>query len=127
MKTNAFDASRLCRFIPICLCVFFVLSGKADPKPALPKAIIDGNGPGWRSLEEKDFVRVNCQPETWSWTNGMVHCTGKPMGVIRTEMVYTNFELVAQWRHLQYAGNSGIFVWATPESIKTLIEVKGGP
>jgi hypothetical protein len=37
----------------------------------------------------------------------------------------TNFELVAQWRHLQSGGNSGIFVWATPESIDELASGKG--
>ena len=55
----------------------------------------------------------------------MVHCTGKPIGVIRTIKLHTNFELVAQWRHLQSGGNSGIFVWATPESIKALEQGKG--
>ena len=35
--------------------------------------------------------------------------------------------MVAQWRHLQSGGNSGIYIWATPESIKTLSEGKGGP
>jgi hypothetical protein len=55
----------------------------------------------------------------------MIHCTGQPIGVIRTRKLHTNFELVAQWRHLQFAGNSGIFVWATPESIKDLEAGKG--
>ena len=95
--------------------------------PETPRAFIDGNAPGWRALQEKDFVQVNCKAETFSWTNGMVHCTGRPTGVLRTEKIYTNFELVAQWRHLQAGGNSGIFVWATPESIKSLTEGKGGP
>jgi hypothetical protein len=40
--------------------------------------------------------------------------------VIRTRKPVANFELVAQWRHLRSAGNSGIFVWATEESIKGL-------
>ncbi len=55
----------------------------------------------------------------------MVHCTGKPVGVIRSPTILTNFELVAQWRHLQSGGNSGIFLWATPESIKDLEQGKG--
>ena len=40
-------------------------------------------------------------------------------------MLLTNFEMVAQWRHLKSAGNSGIFVWATPESIRALEQGKG--
>lgn len=53
-------------------------------------------------------------------TNGMIHCTGQPIGVIRTKQMVTNLELVVEWRHLAYAGNSGVFLWATPESIRAL-------
>src|SRR5262249_38496958 len=81
----------------------------------LPRAGIDGTGPGWRTLGEDDFTNVNCSPETWTWKDGVVHCTGRPVGVIRMKNPVTNFELVAQWRHLQSGGNSGIFVWA-PEA-----------
>ncbi|MEO7298782.1 MAG: DUF1080 domain-containing protein [Verrucomicrobiota bacterium] len=85
-----------------------------------PKAWIDGNEPGWRALGEKDFAAVNCKPETFTWTNGMIHCTGQPVGVLRSQNVYTNFEMIAQWRHLSNGGNSGFYVWASPESIKGL-------
>jgi hypothetical protein len=86
----------------------------------LPRAFLDGTGPGWRELGAADFVNVNCDSDTWTWKDGQVHCTGQPVGVIRTQKPVTNFELVAQWRHLRSAGNSGIFVWATEESLKTL-------
>jgi len=88
----------------------------ADPA----KAFIDGTGPGWQSLTETNFVNVNCDPNTWSWKDGIAHCTGSPVGVIRSQQTYTNFEMVAQWRHLRSAGNSGIFVWSTEESLKSL-------
>jgi len=97
----------------------------AQEAAALPKAFLDGAGPGWYALTQEHFVNVNCDPDTWSWTNGLIRCTGKPVGVIRTKKLHTNFELVAQWRHLRSGGNSGIFVWATPESIQTLAEGKG--
>jgi 3-keto-disaccharide hydrolase len=93
---------------------------RADEEAALPKACIDGTEPGWRELGEKDFANVNCDPDTWSWKNGVAHCTGKPVGVIRSQEPITNFELVAQWRHLKSAGNSGIFVWTIPDSLKEL-------
>lgn len=86
----------------------------------LPKAGIDGNGPGWRALTEADFVNVNCAPDTWSFKDGMIQCTGTPVGVMRTKNKVTNFELVVQWRHLKSAGNSGVFVWVTDESLKDL-------
>ena len=83
-------------------------------------AFIDGTGPGWRALAPDDFTNVNCDPGTWSWTNGLISCTGQPIGVIRTKKPYKNLELVVQWRHLKPAGNSGVFFWATPESIQEL-------
>ena len=49
-----------------------------------PRAFVDGTGPGWRALGEADFVNVNCDPDTWTWKDGVVHCTGKPVGVTRT-------------------------------------------
>ncbi len=42
------------------------------------------------------------------------------VGVTRSKIQYTNFELVAQWRHLSSGGNSGIFIWATPEGMQDL-------
>ncbi len=86
----------------------------------MPKAFVDGNGPGWRLLGEADFINVNCAPDTWKWKDGLLTCTGEPIGVMRTQKQYKNFELVAQWRHLRSAGNSGIFVWATEEALQGL-------
>jgi hypothetical protein len=106
-------------------CIILVCGARAQPSAPLPKAVIDGTGPGWQVLDKDHFVNVNCDPETWNWTNGTVRCTGKPVGVIRTKKPFTNFELVAQWRHLQSGGNSGIFVWATPESIQALEQGNG--
>ena len=108
-----------------CLCIFQIAGARAQESTPLPKAVIDGTGPGWYALAQEHFVNVNCDTNTWSWTNGIIQCTGKPVGVMRTKKLHTNFELVAQWRHLRSAGNSGIFVWATPESIKALEEGKG--
>lgn len=82
-----------------------------------PRAFIDGTGPGWKPLGKADFTAVNCPEDTWSWKDGLVACTGQPVGVIRTVKPYTNFELVAEWRHLKSAGNSGVFVWASPEAL----------
>ena len=94
--------------------------GTADEPSALPRACIDGTGPGWRVLVEDDFTAVNCAPDTWTWKDGVIHCTGSPVGVIRTKKPFTNFELVARWRHLRPAGNSGIFVWASERALTGL-------
>lgn len=98
----------------------FAVNAVALADDELPKACLDGNGPGWNELGEGDFVNVNCDADTWSWKDGLIHCTGKPVGVIRSQKQYTNFELVVQWRHLRSGGNSGVFVWGTEESIAAL-------
>jgi hypothetical protein len=107
------------------LACLLLVAGVGAQESISPKAFIDGNGLGWRTLTLTNFVHVNCESNTWSLTNGVIHCTGKPVGVIRSPNVHTNFELVAQWRHLRSAGNSGIFVWATPDSIQALEKGNG--
>ena len=109
----------------LALCILLPAVYAQEPAP-LPKATIDGTGPGWQALGEGDFANVNCDPDTWTWKEDLAQCTGKPTGVIQTKKPYTNFELVAQWRHLRSGGNSGIFVWATPESLERLKQGQGG-
>ena len=89
------------------------------------QALIDGSGPGWQALTGDDFVNVNCKEDTWRWEGGHAYCTGKPTGVIRMKEQITNFELVCHWMHKKKGGNSGIFVWGTPDSIKRLESGKG--
>jgi hypothetical protein len=94
-------------------------ANKTD-ETALPKAFIDGNGPGWRTLHKDDFVNVNCNEDTWTWPDGEIHCTGNPVGVVRSVKPYKNFELVVQWKHLKEGGNSGVFLWAPKEPLDAL-------
>ena len=65
-----------------------------------------------RDLE--GWVNVNCAPDTWSAKDGVIHCTGKPTGALRTVRQYENFILEVEWRHLRSGGNAGIFIWASP-------------
>jgi hypothetical protein len=60
------------------------------------------------------WVNVNCAPETWSVRDGVIHCTGRPIGALRTERQYENFILELEWRHLRSGGNAGVFIWASP-------------
>ncbi|RBP46267.1 uncharacterized protein DUF1080 [Roseimicrobium gellanilyticum] len=94
----------------------------ADPTPAATgiRAVIDDTQPGWRALTAEDFTKVNSADDTWSWKDGVLHCTGKPVSVMRTVKPLTNFELVVEWMHEKPAGNSGVFLWGTPESIEKL-------
>lgn len=86
----------------------------------LPRAWIDGDGPGWKALGAEDFVMVNGADDTWTWNESGVRCSGQPVGVTRSVKPYRNFELVAEWRHLKPAGNSGIFIWAPEEALADL-------
>ena len=104
-------------FLMLCLSFAGMQLAQAEDPPALPKAFIDGIGDGWVELGENDFANVNCSEDTWSWKDDLLTCTGKPVGVMRTKKVYTNFELVVQWCHLKSAGNSGCFVWAPIEAL----------
>jgi hypothetical protein len=72
--------------------------------------------PMFNANDFKGWVNANCAPETWSIKDGVISCTGKPIGALRTEKQYENFILEAEWRHLSEGGNSGIFVWGTPIS-----------
>lgn len=58
------------------------------------------------------WVNINCAPTTWSVKDGMIHCTGKPIGELRTKRMYQNFILELEWQHLRPKGNAGVFVWA---------------
>ncbi len=64
-----------------------------------------------------NWVDVNTSPETWSVKDGLLVCTGRPIGVMRSTRMYENFILVIEWRHMEAGGNSGVFLWsdAKPE------------
>ena len=93
-------------------------AGHSTPPPS--RAFMDDESPGWVSLGPADFTSVNSAEDTWSWEKNLLHCTGKPVSVLRTAKEYKNFEMVVEWSHLKFGGNSGVFVWTTPESIEKL-------
>ena len=70
--------------------------------------------------KEKDlpllWKNVNTDPDTWHVEKDLLICTGKPIGVMRSEKQYENFILHIEWMHMEPGGNSGTFVWsnATP-------------
>ncbi len=60
----------------------------------------------------KGWVNVNCSDATWKVREGMIVCSGKPTGVMRTDRMYENFVLELEWKHIKPKGNAGLFVWA---------------
>jgi hypothetical protein len=115
-----------CVVVLVCACFSLVATSQEPPKPpAAPttapvRAFIDDEAPGWRALAAEDFAKVNSADDTWTWKDDRLHCTGQPVSVLRTVKQYTNFEMVVEWSHQKPAGNSGVFVWATPASIEKL-------
>lgn len=93
------------RFWILLACIFSLsLLSAADP---------DGFEPLFNGKDLTGWVVVNTAPSTWSFNEeGYLVCSGKPIGEIRTERMYQNFILEAEWRHLVPKGNAGIFVWA---------------
>ncbi len=58
------------------------------------------------------WVNVNTGRDTWTVKDGLLVCSGQPIGVMRSEKQYENFVLHIEWRHMQAGGNSGVFVWS---------------
>lgn len=58
------------------------------------------------------WVNVNTDKDTWTVRDGLLVCSGHPIGVMRTEKQYENFILHIEWRHMQAGGNSGVFAWS---------------
>lgn len=76
----------------------------------------DGFTPIFNGKDLSGWVNVNCAPETWGAKDGVLTCTGAPIGALRTEKQYENFIFECDWRHLKSGGNAGVFIWASPIS-----------
>jgi len=66
------------------------------------------------------WVNVNTAEDTWKVRDGLLICSGHPIGVMRSEKQYENFVLHIEWMHMEPGGNSGVFAWSravpNPES-----------
>jgi len=110
------------RLTLLALCLAALINAPQDRQSdsTTKRAFIDGTGPGWKTLVETDFAGVNGNADTWTWKGDMLLSTGLPIGVLRTQRKYTNFEMVIEWRHLRPAGNSGVFVWVPDQALSQL-------
>ncbi len=48
--------------------------------------------------------------DTWSVKDGVIHCTGSPVGYMRTTLGYENYTLYFEWRFPGKGGNSGVLL-----------------
>jgi len=58
------------------------------------------------------WVNVNTAPDTWKVRDGLLICSGHPIGVMRSEKQYENYILHIEWMHMEPGGNSGVFQWS---------------
>src|SRR6188472_4149406 len=58
------------------------------------------------------WVNVNTAEDTWTMRDGVLICSGRPIGVMRSAGQYENFVLHIEWMHMEAGGNSGVFVWS---------------
>jgi len=61
------------------------------------------------------WVNVNTAEDTWRVKDGILICSGRPIGVMRSEREYENFVLHIEWMHMEPGGNSGVFAWSTAQ------------
>ena len=57
----------------------------------------DGFRPLFNGKDLSGWVPVNTAPSTWSVRDGMIICSGKPIGELRTDRMYQNFIMEVEW------------------------------
>jgi hypothetical protein len=82
-----------------------------DTKPAAPQektVLWNGqNFTGWTRFLRDASANVD---QTWSIAGGLLCCTGRPAGYMRTETAYADYHLHVEWRWPQKPGNNGVLV-----------------
>jgi 3-keto-disaccharide hydrolase len=95
----------------ICVAGLVVCSvATAEPaKPTVPnEKIMLFNGKdftGWKLFLPDAAADV---AKTWSVDSGILRCTGKPAGYMRTETAYADYHLHVEWRWPGKPGNNGV-------------------
>src|SRR5476649_1104764 len=89
-----------------CLALVFAGCQTSSAQKSTGVELFNGkNFSGWAF-----FMRSNSAPDkTWSITNGLIHCAGRPNGFMRTEKSYSNYVCTVEWRFIR-PGNTGVLV-----------------
>ncbi|MGO9535971.1 MAG: DUF1080 domain-containing protein [Limisphaerales bacterium] len=97
-----------------CVLVSAISASAQDSKPAVSPTnrleLFNGRDfSGWTFC-----MKDHADPmQTWSVTNGVIHCTGKPIGYLRTKQDYRDYVLTVEWRFVKIApkaDNTGVLV-----------------
>ena len=85
--------------------------GTESGQPVVPKEkIMLWNGAdftGWKLFLREASADAS---KTWSISNGLLRCTGRPAGYMRTETPYADYHLHVEWRWPDKPGNNGVLV-----------------
>ena len=100
----------------LCLAFAFISVANAQKTIAATRHIELFNGKdfsGWTFC-----MKDNPDPgQTWSVTNGVIRCTGRPSGYLRTLQNYHAYVLTVEWRFVKIApkaDNTGVLVHIQP-------------
>ncbi len=100
------------------LCLAFALVGIAAAQeiiaPANSIELFNGRDfSGWTFC-----MKNHADPmKTWSITNGVIHCSGRPIGYMRTKQAYSDYVVTVVWRFVKAtpkADNTGVLVHIQP-------------
>ena len=92
------------RFAAVSGCLLWSLAGHLGDAAEFRDLFNGKDLTGW--------VNVKTDPDTWKVKDGILICSGHPIGVIRTNKQYENFVLHVEWMHMEPGGNSGVFAWS---------------
>ena len=67
---------------------------------------------GWKRFLSDASKNVD---DTWSIGDGVLRCTGRPSGYMRTETPYADYHLHVEWRWPAKPGNNGVLVHMSGE------------
>lgn len=71
------------------------------------------NGQDFTGLTFLSRSSTNTPAETWNVTNGVLHCSGKSVGYLRTKNSFRDYKLTVEWRFVKMApklDNTGVLV-----------------
>jgi hypothetical protein len=70
---------------------------------------------GWSFHQKGTSAKAE---EVWKVRDGVLACTGRPAGYIKTDKEYENYVLTLEWRWPEKGGNNGVLVHTTtPEAL----------
>lgn len=68
----------------------------------------------WKMIVEGDSIS---EDQTFTVKDGNILISGQPFGYMRTTDMYSEYQLLAEWRWPQEPGNSGVFLHIKKDSI----------